>query len=78
MLKWFSVVMNANLCPTSLLKQNESAIFERYSKNIEAFGSPRSSLGCIPTDYFRKRQQQPHKNVNNNMTTPNNLLHVFD
>ena len=45
---------------------------EEHSDHLGQFYE--SSLGCMPTDYFRKRQQQPHSNVNNNMTTSN----VFD
>ena len=35
MFKWLTFTLHANLNPTSLVKQNESAISERCSKNIE-------------------------------------------
>ena len=34
MIKWFTVILDANLSPAFLNKQNASAIFERCSSNI--------------------------------------------
>ena len=53
-------------------KVDVTDIIQTHSDHLGQFYE--SSLGCMPTDYFRKRQQQPHSNVNNNMTTSN----VFD